>query len=237
MITRVRLTNWKAYDHLDITLAPGTTFLIARNGIGKSSFMDAVSWALEPNAKPDRLRMRRLATTTSVTVDIRVGTTDVVVTRTLTKGRAATPTLGGTASIGTETYEVEAALKWLAAAWKTEPSFLHRSAFLSDRLLTEPGEPNLEEHLVRLYGLDRLRMAQVAANTAAGQLEIQAREAKKATRTTAEQISAAESEVSELDPRTRSAPSTPRCSMRSSGCRRPTGGATRQSSCPKTTGP
>lgn len=199
MITRVRLTNWKAYDHFDMELTPGTTFLIARNGIGKSSFMDAVSWALDPNAKPDRLKMRRLATTTSVTVDLRVGTTDVVVNRTLTKGRSTTPTLGGTASIGGETSDVGSALEWLAAAWKTDPAFLHRSAFLSDRLLTESGEPNLEEHLVRLYGLDRLREAQNAAKAAASQLETQARDAKKATRTTNDQITAAEAEASELD--------------------------------------
>lgn len=199
MITRVRLTNWKAYDHFDMELTPGTTFLIAPNGIGKSSFMDAVSWALDPNAKPDRLRMRRLATTTSVTVDLRVGTTDVVISRTLTKGRAVTPALDGSASIGGETVEVQAALDWAATAWQTDAAFLHRSAFLSDRLLTESGEPNLEEHLVRLYGLDRLREAQSTTEAAAAQLESQARDAKKAKRTTAEQITAAEAEESELD--------------------------------------
>jgi DNA repair exonuclease SbcCD ATPase subunit len=199
VIIRVRLTNWKAYDHFDIELASGTTFLIAPNGIGKSSFMDAVSWALDPNAKPDHLRMRRLAATTSVTVDLRVGTTDVAITRTLTRGRGATPILGGTASIGGEAYEVSAALEWLAAAWNTDPGFLYRSAFLSDRLLLEPEEPNLEQHLVRLYGLDRLREAQNSAKAAADQLELQARDAKKATRTTADQITVAESEASELE--------------------------------------
>lgn len=199
MITRVRLTNWKAYDHFDVDLGPGTTFLIARNGIGKSSFVDAASWALDPNAKPNRLLMRRLATTTSVTVDLKVGSTDVSITRTLTKGRGATPALDGSASIDGEEHEVSAALGWIASAWNTDPGFLHRSAFLSDQLLLDPEEPNLEQHLTRLYGLDRLREAQRSAEAAADQLQTQAKDAKKATKASADQVIRAEAEAAELD--------------------------------------
>lgn len=198
MITHVRLTNWKAYDNFDLDLAPGTTFLVARNGIGKSSLVDAVRWALDPNAKPERHLMRRLASSTSVTVDLRVGQTNVTITRTLTKGRGATPTLDGSASIGGDEKAVAEVLEWIATAWKTDPGFLHRSAFLTDRLLLESGEPNLEKHLVRLYALDELREAQTAAEAAATQLEGQARDAKKATKASAALITDAETAAAEL---------------------------------------
>jgi recombinational DNA repair ATPase RecF len=46
MIQRVWLHNWKAYDSLDLSFEPGTTFLIAENGIGKSSIVQGIYFAL-----------------------------------------------------------------------------------------------------------------------------------------------------------------------------------------------
>jgi len=39
MIRRLVLTNWRAYEHVTLDLEPGVTFIIARNGIGKSSLI------------------------------------------------------------------------------------------------------------------------------------------------------------------------------------------------------
>src|SRR5918992_5960196 len=46
MIRRVVLTNWRAYDRLRLDFGEGVTFLVAANGIGKSSVVMAVAWGL-----------------------------------------------------------------------------------------------------------------------------------------------------------------------------------------------
>lgn len=199
MITRVQLTNWKAYDHLDLELTSGTTFLVAPNGVGKSSFLEAVRWALDPNAAPSEAAMRRLAATTTVIVDLRVGDTDVAISHTLTRGSSSTPSLTSKASVGGEDTPIAEALGWIASSWKADPDFLHRCAFLTDRLLLESGEPDLEDHLVRLYSLDALRQAQTAAKVAAAKFEAEGKAAKKQTKVSTADLSAAEEHVEELE--------------------------------------
>ena len=44
MIERVELVGWRAYERLDLAFEPGTTFVIARNGVGKTSLIEALLW-------------------------------------------------------------------------------------------------------------------------------------------------------------------------------------------------
>ena len=46
MIERLQLQNWRAYDRLDIELGPGATFVVASNGIGKTSLIMAAAWGI-----------------------------------------------------------------------------------------------------------------------------------------------------------------------------------------------
>ena len=46
MITRLTLTDWRAYDHLTLDLDKGTTFIVAPNGVGKTSIVLGLAWAL-----------------------------------------------------------------------------------------------------------------------------------------------------------------------------------------------
>lgn len=46
MITNLELTGWRAYDHVAVDFKPGTTFVIARNGIGKTSLLQGAAYAL-----------------------------------------------------------------------------------------------------------------------------------------------------------------------------------------------
>jgi DNA repair exonuclease SbcCD ATPase subunit len=45
MISKVWLRRWKAYDSLDLELQAGTTFVVAKNGIGKSSIVQGLHFA------------------------------------------------------------------------------------------------------------------------------------------------------------------------------------------------
>ena len=74
MITYISLENWKTYRTFELKLDRGTTFLVAANGVGKTSFIDAVQWALPTSMlSPSRAVMRRRAKTTSVVVEVIAG--------------------------------------------------------------------------------------------------------------------------------------------------------------------
>lgn len=46
MIRSLKLRGWRSYDALDLELGPGTTFVVAANGIGKTSLMLGLAWAV-----------------------------------------------------------------------------------------------------------------------------------------------------------------------------------------------
>ena len=46
MIHRLRLRNWRSYEALDLELGPGTTFVVAPNGVGKTSLVYGLAWGV-----------------------------------------------------------------------------------------------------------------------------------------------------------------------------------------------
>ncbi|MGD1255359.1 AAA family ATPase [Mycobacterium seoulense] len=46
MIRHISLTNWKAFDRLHLELPEGTSFIVARNGVGKTSLLQALHFGL-----------------------------------------------------------------------------------------------------------------------------------------------------------------------------------------------
>lgn len=166
MITAVNLENWRAYKSFKIDLKPGTTFLVAPNGVGKTSFIEAVQWALDRDAKPTSKVMRRRARVTSVDVTMLVGDTRVRIKRTLTLGRGKTPADHTDAWIDDRTAEPAQALGRLADVWEADNRFVARAAFLRDRFTDKGGGPDLRSHLTRLHALDNVQAAITSIATA-----------------------------------------------------------------------
>jgi DNA repair exonuclease SbcCD ATPase subunit len=46
MINRLTLRNWRAFEALDVEFTAGTTFIVAPNGVGKTSIVLAIAWGL-----------------------------------------------------------------------------------------------------------------------------------------------------------------------------------------------
>ena len=46
MIHRLRLRNWRSYKELDLRLDAGTTFVVAPNGVGKTSLVYGLAWGV-----------------------------------------------------------------------------------------------------------------------------------------------------------------------------------------------
>ncbi len=166
MITYVKLENWKSYRTFELKLQRGTTFLVAANGVGKTSFIDAVQWALDRSAAPSRAMMRRRAKTASVIVEVTAGNSTFRVKRSLKLGRGKTPSTNVETWIGNDVIEPDEAFQRLAETWKVDNRFSSRAAFLTDRFLEKDAEPDLRSHLARLHALDRVQDAITALGPA-----------------------------------------------------------------------
>ena len=72
MIRRLTLRNWRAYEHLELDFRPGATFVVAPNGVGKSSIVEGARFALFGFVPPAREGAARVTRTgiTSATVDV-----------------------------------------------------------------------------------------------------------------------------------------------------------------------
>jgi DNA repair exonuclease SbcCD ATPase subunit len=158
MIRRLTLRNWRAYEHLELDLQPGATFVVAPNGIGKSSIVEAARFALfglVPPAKGGASRITRSGgTSASVEVELPSG-------RSLTVTRPYPASTRGVARpdilVDGETAPAEDLDALLAEEYRAEPAFLARLAMLhSSSVFTETKGLDLRAHLSQVFGVDGL---------------------------------------------------------------------------------
>lgn len=159
MIRHITLENWRAYRRLDLDVDPGTTFLVAPNGVGKSSLLEAIRWALaagQVDQRPSMVRQGHARATVSVTLDVAEG--ELAVTRSLrvVRSRLAAETV---ATLDNRPVEEAEALRLLEASWSADARFVSRTAFLTEDLRRDGDDPNLRTHLCRAYSLDDLQRA------------------------------------------------------------------------------
>lgn len=176
MIINVTLRSWKAFETLDLPLPSGTSFIVARNGVGKTSLLQAIHFGLfgERRLLSSGSSVERAvrgganqAATVVLTVDLR-GRNWVVERRvpgSLTARDplpAATVEVDGTAS---NVAEWEAALSEAAGVGLTELRLLSaigEGSTLSPPELEGTDRFNLVQHLSQVLGVSRLREAAAA---------------------------------------------------------------------------
>ena len=141
MITLVRLSNWRAYRDVELQMESGTTFLVAMNGVGKSSLLEAVQWALTRTTKQDPERIRKGERTAEVEVHLLAGSTPVRIRRHLSLGTGKkplkTPKVDTTTWIGDDEVPEDDFFDRLASTWGADNEFVSRIAFLDDRLIQQ----------------------------------------------------------------------------------------------------
>lgn len=192
MIRRIALENWRAYRALDVEVAPGTTFLVAPNGVGKSSLLEAVRWALaggHVDHRSSMIRQGHRQATAAVTVDTPGG--EMVVTRTL-QAKGARLTAEATATLAGRTVPIEGALAVLEEAWAADARFVSRTAFLTEDLRRDAEEPNLRTHLCRAYSLDDLQRALAEIEPALTQVSRGLRASRSELTATADELRVSE---------------------------------------------
>ncbi|SFW75019.1 AAA family ATPase [Amycolatopsis australiensis] len=160
MIRNLILKNWRSYEDASIGFKPGTTFVVASNGIGKTSLVEAVRWALfgkiEGNGHA-AVRVGAEVATAEVELELPDG-------KVLSVERSIDPKVRGipgpTVRSDGHTLTDEDFGRRLNDAYRTDPAFL--AGLTMPGLGRDPAAPTtlgLAEHLGRYYGIDGLKGA------------------------------------------------------------------------------
>ncbi len=168
MIRRVRLRNWKAFDSLQFEPGPGVNFVVARNGVGKTSLIDGCAWAIfGQRSGVDPARMRRVGraeTEAAVELELPDGRA-LTITRSFSNATRVLATIDGTA-----TNDIDSVLQDALGA---DIDFLARALLLNADTLAQQAEGSfhLREHLSAVFGIDDLRTAAQTASKYHSDLE------------------------------------------------------------------
>jgi DNA repair exonuclease SbcCD ATPase subunit len=181
MIERLRLRRWRAFDSVDIDFEPGTTFLVAPNGVGKTSLLLGLTWALfGEHSNVDAKTCVRVGHQTAEALL----TLAVHSNRRLTIHR--TVSAAGKADVeysdGDQPISASTAQELLANAFGAPMEIAARLAVIrgSGR---DDGELQLREHLYDAFGVSGLRRSAAIATKLHKQAEASRKKLRSASRT------------------------------------------------------
>lgn len=156
MIRSVTLEGWKAFDYLEFEPSEGVTFVVARNGVGKSSLLQGIAWAVfgdRSGIDPEVMRRAGHAhTATSALLDMPDG-------RALRIDReVGGPQVG---RIDNRTVDLDEALREVVGA---NLEFAARAVTLTHQTLIDHAASfeHLDAHLAEVFGIADLRTAAAA---------------------------------------------------------------------------
>jgi len=193
MIKLLKLERWRAYEYSEIPFDAGTTFVVAANGIGKTSLLEAAQFALTGvyAGETSPVMLGRADATVELKLELAPGT-DLVIFRTLLAGETVsdevTVTKNGKVLSG-EKFATE-----LDAAFGTTAEFIAHNAFLCDSL-TDVGPLDVRSLLTRAFLLDQRRADAEQLDSVAASLESEAVELSRSIRSEARELGRLEKEL------------------------------------------
>jgi DNA repair exonuclease SbcCD ATPase subunit len=181
MIERLELRRWRAFDNVAIDFEPGTTFLVAPNGVGKTSLLLGLNWALfGDHSNVDAKTCVRIGHDSAEAIL----TLDVGDNLRLTIHRIVTAAGKGTSrfSIGDQSIESSTAHEILASEFGAPLEIAARLAVIRGSG-KDDGELQLHEHLYDTFGVSGLRQAASIATKLHKQAEASRKKLRSASRT------------------------------------------------------
>jgi DNA repair exonuclease SbcCD ATPase subunit len=160
VIRRLTLRNWRTYEHLDLRLEPGTTFIVAPNGVGKTSLMEAASWAAfgapRQGQRPGNA-VRAGAASAMASVELVLPDERVLaISRSLPK-KAGAGLPSPAALLDGEQLTADQAASAAQRAYGADLGFLARTTMPRQPLdLGDLSDLRLHDHLCRIFGVDKL---------------------------------------------------------------------------------
>ncbi|MGH2697898.1 MAG: AAA family ATPase [Actinomycetota bacterium] len=169
MIQRLRLQYWRAYDNLDLEFGPGATYVVASNGIGKTSLIMGAAWGLLGDAAEVNAieQIRGEAEEASVEVVVRLPSgASLAITRSVDRrGRGELKAELAERVITTQS-ELD---ELLAEESGADVHVMSQLTFMihGGSLETTQGEFQLQDHLASVFGVTPLFQAALEAEATA----------------------------------------------------------------------
>lgn len=202
MIRHLRVEGWKGFSALELPLDDGATFIVARNGIGKTSFVQAIAWVLfGARTKIDpALALRRGHSSGQVEVTLGgPGDDQRAIRRTITPKKKGTG-VDVEVLIDGSVADDAAADALVRDMFGASPDDLARLAVLPAGSLHDYDmeKLHLRRYLCSLYGIDKIEGALSALNDERRSTAAAIKKVRAAARVDASEVSAAASSVDEL---------------------------------------
>ena len=199
MIHRLRLRNWRSYEDLDLQLDPGTTFVVAPNGVGKTSLVYGLAWAVfgqHSSVDPkDCIRAGAESTEVQAEFDLPDGRR-LSISRTAKRRGAPTATYEISGARLTES----SALTEMEQALGIELPVAGRlSMMLGGGHIAASDTLNLESHLHHAFGVAHLLSAAETAQSVAREAEKARAALRSTTKQRMDNRAVLESEIAELE--------------------------------------
>ena len=180
MIERLELRRWRAFDSVTIDFEPGTTFLVAPNGVGKTSLLLGLTWTLFGDlSNVDAKTCVRVGhETAEAIVTLAVGENSrLTIHRTVTAAGKTTVEY----SDGDQPVEASAAQEMLADEFGAPLEIAARLAVIRGSG-NDDGELQLREHLYDTFGVSGIRRAAAIATKLNKQAEASRKKLRSASR-------------------------------------------------------
>ena len=199
MIHRFRLRNWRSYEDLDLQLDPGTTFVVAPNGVGKTSLVCGLAWAVfgQHSSVDPKDSIRAGAASAEAQVEFELPDGRQLTIRRIAKRRGAS----------TATYVMDGAGLTESSAITVMEQALGIELPVAGRLAMMLGGGhiaasdtlNLEGHLHHAFGVAHLLSAAETAESVAKETERARVALRSTTRQRLQNRAALEGEIAELE--------------------------------------
>lgn len=160
MIRRLHLHGWRSFEEQSLEIGPGVTFVLAENGVGKTSLIEAAAWAVYgPLSGVNAAGACRIGSAeTRVEIDVELPDGSILeIRRSIEpRGRASVAATVAGAAVDPDTLPAV-----LAAAYGASADFLARTTAVPSNAVTDEnvGAFVLREHLCRVLGVDDLHRA------------------------------------------------------------------------------
>lgn len=162
MIESLELHNWRSYEHLELKLQPGVTFIVAPNGFGKSSIIEGARFALY-GVEPSRGGHPKAGAIgeTSATVSLRVAGDSILrISRVASQRKNASP--GTTAELDGEALDVDGLNEFFRTQFGAPLAVLDRLSMIhGSDIIGSSQTLDLRSHLSDFLGVSGLDRALV----------------------------------------------------------------------------
>jgi exonuclease SbcC len=168
MLKRLAVRNWRAFGATQVAFRPGVNVLLGPNGVGKTSLLEAIAFALagEPSMLSDVRQMARTDSAVDVALTLDLDGTEWEISRGLgpSHRRGAESVRRGGSTVAEGSVPVAAALDRL---FEVPSDFFLRILYMPEgdvyRFLGNSPLGALDEHLRRVLGLEQLALIDRAA--------------------------------------------------------------------------